>query len=182
MKRLALLLVLLTTAACQPGGQPNPVDNPQEMIVSVIPSPTATKPLTAAPTASELTPVYVPALCTLMGRDVRTQVPAGSPIILLWGWSAAAEEQVKDYIRAGIVVVTFDGVEVQGAQKGGIPYDENAKLHKALWMAEIGVVGPGLHATTYSLTFSEKIFDGFDYYGPGTKNEKQEDRCEIEVK
>jgi hypothetical protein len=117
-----------------------------------------------------------------MGMDARSEVPAGRPVIVMWGWSAATLAQVQDYIQFGIAAVTFDGRELKGEQQGGIPLDETAKVYRAVWMAAAGIPAKGLHAITYSLTFSRKIFDGTDYYGPGTKNEKQEDRCEIDVK
>jgi hypothetical protein len=163
MKRLRILILLLATGACSPAGW---ISTPGISSRTVTPS----------------GPVYVPALCTLMGREVRSEAPAGAPVILMWGWSAATQAQVEDYIRAAIVAVTFDGDEMEGEQSGGIPYDENAKLYKAVWTASVGVVDPGVHTITYRLTFREKIFDGLGYYGPGTKHEKQEDACELDVK
>jgi hypothetical protein len=162
MNRLALLVLLLATA-CQVSG----------------PAVTGRSTWTER---AVLEPVYVPAMCTLIGNATRSEVPTGHPLTVMWGWSAATEAQVKDYIRTRIEAVTFDGVELHGEQRGGIPYDQTAKLYRAVWMAEIGVVGSGIHRITYSLTFSEKIFDGKDYYGPGTDKEKQEDKCEIDVK
>jgi hypothetical protein len=162
MKHLRVTLLLLATAACSPVGR---------ISTSGI--------LPREATASG--PVYLPVLCTLMGRGVRSEAPAGAPVILMWGWSAATQAQVEDYIRAAIVAVTFDGDEIQGVQSGGIPYDEAAQLFKAVWLADIGAIPAGLHKITYSLAFREKIFDGSLFYGPGTDMEKQEDRCEIMV-
>jgi hypothetical protein len=166
MNRLAFLFVLLLTAACQPAASVNPSDYQRK---------------TAAVTAG-LPPVYVSALCTLMGLPVRSEVPVGHPLIIIWGWSAATEDQIEEYIQASIVMVTFDGIEIQGQQQGGIPYDKSAKNYKVVWASNLGVAKLGIHMITYSLTFKKEIFDGLAYYGPGTKNEKQEDACEIEVK
>jgi hypothetical protein len=157
------LLLLLLIAACQSAQPAAPASQPPAK-------------------ATEPAPVFVPALCTLMGLDARSEVPAGHPVILIWGWSAATEEQIQDYLRAGRVVVTFDGTERAGKQQGGAPYDQTAKVYRVVWMAEVGIPNPGLHTITYSQTFSAKVFDGSVYYGPGTKNEKQEDACEIVVK
>jgi hypothetical protein len=165
MKRLSLLLLLmLTSVACQESRQAL--------------TPGLSEP--AAGAAHE--PVYVPAMCMLIGNETRSVVPAGHPVIVMWGWSAATEGQVRDYIRTRIEVITFDGVELRGEQKGEIPYDDTAKLYRAVWMAEKGIIDSGIHTITYLLKFSEKIFDGKIYYGPGTDREKQEDTCEIEVK
>jgi len=162
MKRTALILGLFFTSACQ--STIRPADNPPPTISAAIPA-----------------PVFVSALCTLMGQPVRTEVPAGRPVILMWGWSAETLQQIRDYLAAADVVVTFDGVEREGRQQGGTPYDESADVYRIVFAAEVGIPDPGGHTITYSLTFRTKIFDGTAYYGPGSKNEKQEDRCEILV-
>ncbi len=171
MKRLAWLPLLLALAACQPAATAAPATLAPAAITAA-----------AKPTSMELAPVYVPALCTLMGREVRSEFSAGHPAVIVWGWSAATEGQIRDYIRVSKVVVTFDGTEISGKQQGDIPYEEKAKLYKAVWASNVGIPKPGIHTITYSLTFSEKLFDGFDSYGPGTDKEKQEDKCEIDVK
>jgi hypothetical protein len=131
--------------------------------------------------ATQPAPVFVPALCTQMGLAARSNIPAGHPVVLIWGWSTATEAQMQDYLRAGQVAVTFDGLAREGKQQGGVSFDEDAQIHRAVWMAEVGIPTQGVHVITYTLTFTEKIFDGIAYYGPGTKNEKLEDRCEIMV-
>lgn len=188
MKRFFPFLVLLAAAACQPAVTATPTALPATATSTVIPSPTRTQTATTAPTATatltatELPPVYVPAICTLVGRPVRSDFPAGHAAIVVWGWSAATQKQVEEYIRVSSVVVTFDGVEIKGTQQGGISHDESSKLYVAAWVSNLGIPKLGIHTITYLLTFSSKIFDGFDYYGPGTDKEKQEDKCEIDVK
>ncbi len=183
MKRLFCLPLLFALAACQPATPTTPA--PAATAV-VLPSLTPTQPPTARPTDkpadTELPPVYISALCTLMARPVRSDFPAGHPAIVVWGWSAKTEEQVREYIRVSTVVVTFDGIEIPGQQQGDVPFDEKANLYKAVWTSNIGIPKLGIHTVTYLLTFSEKLFDGFDYYGPGAGKEKQEDKCEIDVK
>jgi hypothetical protein len=132
--------------------------------------------------ATQPAPVFVPALCTQMGLAARSNIPAGHPVVLIWGWSTATEAQMQDYLRAGHVAVTFDGVAREGRQQGDVSFDEEAQIYRAVWMAEVGIPTSGIHTITYTQTFTEKIFDGIAYYGPGTKNEKLEDRCEIVVK
>jgi hypothetical protein len=182
MKRLAWLSLLLTVAACQPAATAAPTTPAPAATAVVLPSHTPTQSPMAKPTNTELPPVLVSALCTLMGRDVRSDFPAGHPAIVVWGWLAKTEEQVREYIRVSKVVVTFDGFEISGQQQGDTTYDEKGKVYVAAWTSNIGIPKPGIHTITYSLTFREKLFDGYDYYGPGTDKEKQEDKCEIDVK
>jgi hypothetical protein len=163
MKRIVVSLVFisLSLAACQSASSSAPAS---------ISSPT------------ENSPVYISALCTLMGQDARSEVPQGRPVLVMWGWSAASMEQMQDYIGAAVVQVAFDGKDLSGQLQQDIPYDPTSKVYRAVWMAGVGVPAPGLHVITYSLEFNREIFDGTDYYGPGTKNNKLSDRCEIDVK
>lgn len=156
------ILLAVLSAACQP----------------LLPEETSIPPAAATRPA----PVFVPALCTQMGLAARSNIPAGHPVVLIWGWSTATEAQMQDYLRAGHVAVTFDGSAREGKQQGGVSFDEDAQIFRAVWMAEVGIPSSGVHTITYTQTFTEKIFDGIAYYGPGTKNEKLEDRCEIVVK
>jgi hypothetical protein len=167
MKRsvVALLLFSLALAACQNAG--GKAGSPSRMEPS---------------TPTEVSPVYASALCTLMGLDSRSEVSKDRPVIVMWGWSAATMDQIRDYIDAAIVKVTFDGKELSGRLQKNIPFDDTSKIYRAVWMAGVGIPAPGLHVITYSLEFRHEIFDGTDYYGPGTKNDKLSDRCEIDVK
>jgi len=165
LKHILALLLLLILSACKTQG-----------------SPASPPPTTAPVTPSEVSPVYVSALCTLMGQPARMEIPKFRPVIVMWGWSAATSQQVQDYIGAAIAKVAFDGSDLPGRMQPDIPFDETAKVYRAVWMASVGIPAPGLHVITYSLEFGSKIFDGVDDYGPGTKNEKMTDRCEIDVK
>ncbi len=103
-------------------------------------------------------------------------------MIVMWGWSAAYDGAGAGLHRRGVVKVAFDGNVLAGQMQKDIPFDATAKVYRVVWMAGVGVPSPGLHVITYSLAFTREIFDGTDYYGPGTKNDKLSDRCEIDVK
>jgi hypothetical protein len=167
MKRItvSLLIFFLFLAACQNAGLKAGSSSP-----------------TAPSTPTEVSPVYVSALCTLMGMESRVEVSKDRPVIVMWGWSAATMDQIQDYLDAGMAKVTFDGKELSGQMQKNIPFDDTSKIYRAVWMAGVGIPAPGLHVITYSLEFQRAIFDGTDYYGPGTKNDKLSDRCEIDVK
>jgi hypothetical protein len=165
MKHATILFLMLLLTACRAPG-----------------SVAASSPLPAPATPTEVSPVYVSALCKLMGLDARTEVPKDRPMIVMWGWSAATMEQVQDYLDAALVKVTFDQKELAGQMQKEVPYDETSKIYRAVWMADVGIPATGVHVITYWLEFQRKIFDGTDYYGPGTANEKMSDRCEVDVK
>ena len=95
MKRIPLyfLFFSLVLAACQRSESP-------------------TRAPTSTPT--EVSPVYVSALCTLMGMETRSDVPRDRPVIIMWGWTAATMEQVQEYVDAAVALVDFDGKDLSG--------------------------------------------------------------------
>lgn len=161
----AVVLCALALAACQPAT----VSIPQ------------TTDSGAGGQSTDL-PVYVYALCTLMGNGPRSVVPRDRPVNILWGWTTSTKAQMEDYLAAGTVRITYDGGELTGRMVQEAGYDAKEKNYKSLWMAEAGIPAPGVHILTYSVEFSRKITDGIAFYGPGTKNESLSDRCEVEVK
>jgi hypothetical protein len=179
MNRRPFLLLLLLTAACQSAATPDPTVTPKPPTAACTATATQTPPPTL--TATEPAPAYLPAFCTLIGRDVRTTISTDRPVILWWGWGALTEGQVEDFLDASTTVVTFDGVDVKGEMQDGISYDEESNQYKVMWMEQMGTLEPGIHPITYSVVFRRMIFDGWEYYGPGSSKETQEDYCEVLV-
>lgn len=179
MNRRPFFLLLLLTTACQPTATPNPTVTPKPPSATSTAAATQTPPPTL--TMTEPAPAYIPAFCTLIGRDTRISVSAGRPVFLWWGWGALTEEQVEDFLDASVTVVTFDGVEVKGEMQDGISYDEASNQFKVMWVKLLGALEPGIYPITYSVVFSRMIFDGWEYYGPGSSRETQEDYCEVLV-
>jgi hypothetical protein len=127
-------------------------------------------------------PVFAYAQCTLMGGKDRTKIPRNRPLVVLWGWTAASEQQMRDYIRMGTATVVLDGKELSGTMKGDIRYDESARVYRALWSADAGVPAAGTHILTYQVEFAGAVSDGTGSFGPGTDRETLTDRCFVEVR
>lgn len=127
-------------------------------------------------------PFYVYAQCTLMGGSGRTEIPRGRPLVVLWGWTAAGEDQMQDFIRLAAVTVTLDGKGISGMMKGDIRYDKEGGVYRAVWAAEAGVPEIGSHVLTYRVTFAAPVTDGVETFGPGSERETLADRCSIEVR
>lgn len=176
-----MIVFILLLAGCQTATataeiSPGPTAAPPMLTTISQPTPT----LTIQPTpAIEL--VYVPLPCTLLGNPATTEVPAGAPIRVIWGWSAASEELVQAHIDASETVVMLDGQRIEGAMQE-IKYDDQRKFFVVHWIAEVGVLPVGSHPLTYKVTWKRQISDGWDTYGPGSKNEVSTDNCEVVVK
>jgi hypothetical protein len=136
---------------------------------------------TPLPTDLPVKEVYVKAFCTIIGLEKTTHVPAGSPVTLVWGWSAKTESQIDDFLESNITTITFDGKVIEGSRYGGIRKVETRDIFEVLWVAPLGILSPGEHIITYDGKFDEKIEDGTSSYGPGTENEFVHDECLILV-
>jgi hypothetical protein len=80
MNRRPFFLLPLLTAACRSAATPDPTVTPKPPTAACTATATQTPPPTL--TATEPAPAYLPAFCTLIGRDVRTTISTGRPVIL----------------------------------------------------------------------------------------------------
>ncbi len=123
--------------------------------------------------------IYVSPFCTLLDeRDTQTET-YGNAFILNWGWKAMTRDQVLDYLENAITKVTFNGVEVADAERGEIYREED--IYHVFWYKNLGVLGRGKYTMTFFEKYRSKIFDGWEYFGPGTDNESVENTCYLIV-
>ena len=180
----ALVLFAFLMSGCAPAPTPHPPTiTPSPIPPTDTPEPIATlaPPSTATPTATALKPVNITAFCTLIGKDSKSYVPPGTPIIITWGWEAKTEEQVDDFIQNNTTTITLDGKIIEGVQVKGIQHNEKSGNLEVVWFAEVGILDAGEHVVTYDVNWSKMIEDGMNTYGPGGKYETLHDECEIIV-
>jgi hypothetical protein len=172
-----LLVIALLLAACQ-SATPMPTQQPSEA-----PSPIATFSPTPilSPTSTAVKPINITAFCTLIGKDSKTYVPRGTPIIITWGWDAKTETQINDYLQNNITTITLDGKVIEGIMSDGIKKNEKSGLPEVVWFSEVGMLNPGQHTITYDVNWKKMIDDGTSTYGPGSKNVTEHDECQIIV-
>lgn len=123
--------------------------------------------------------VYVAPFCALLGEGDTQTENYGNIFILSWGWIAQTREQVLDYLENAVTKVTFNGVEITDAERGDI-YAEDEAYH-VFWNKSLGVLDRGKYTMTFFEEYRNKIFDGWEYFGPGTDNESVEDTCHLIV-
>jgi hypothetical protein len=123
--------------------------------------------------------IYVAPFCTMLGEPDTQTEPYGNPFVLNWGWKALTREQVLDYLENAITKVTFNGAEITGAEQGDV-YAED-EIYYVYWYKQLGVLERGKYPMTFFEKYRNKIFDGWEYFGPGTDNESTEDTCYLIV-
>ncbi len=96
-------------------------------------------------------------------------------------WAAKTQQQVKDFLYHVQYAVTDNGVAIPSQ-----PYLGNITAGDELgFRAPCGVaiapLAPGTHIIRTRISFTKQIFDGQDYYGPGSPKETLDGTCTIVV-
>jgi hypothetical protein len=198
MKKMFVLVtyaVCLILAACQstnplPAQQPgktlpaitSPVStSSSQPTITQLPTSTPLPAATPLPAPADIKPVYITAFCTLIGKDAKTYLPQGTPIIITWGWEAKTVKQIDDFLLNNITTITLDGKVIEGIYSEGIKKNEKSGQPEVVWYAKVGVLNAGQHIITYDVKFLKIIDDGTSTYGPGSKNETEHDECQVIV-
>jgi hypothetical protein len=174
MKRILLVLsmaLLSCSLADQVAREFSPDSSITESVDRTSPSPTID--ISGAGT------VYIAPFCTLLGEGDTQTENYGNIFILSWGWIAQTREQVLDYLENAVTKVTLNGEEITDAERGDI-YAEDEAYH-VFWNKYLGILEHGKYTLTFFERYRSKIFDGWEYFGPGTDNESVEDTCHLVV-
>lgn len=123
--------------------------------------------------------VYVAPFCTLLGEDDTHTEAYGDAFELSWGWKALTRRQVLDYLESAVTKVTFDGGQITDAKRTEV-YGADGEYH-VFWEKDLGVLARGKYVMTFFEKYTFKIFDGWEYFGPGTDAESVEDTCYLIV-
>jgi hypothetical protein len=173
MKRIILILCIASFACSlvdQAVNQLSPTSD-AELADRTTPSPTVE--------VSGADTVYVAPICTILGEEGTRTEDFGNVFKLGWGWEAQTEQQVRDYLENAITKVTFHGETVADAEQTDVFESEGA--YHVYWEKNLGVLDRGKYTMTFFVEFRNAIFDGSDYFGPGTDNESIEDTCHLIV-
>jgi hypothetical protein len=174
---LVIWPVLILLVACQSATPTLPASETPPATATA--APTLQPSETPIPTA--IKPVYVTAFCTSIGKDPETVVSRGTPIIIIWGWSAKTEAQINDFLQNNLTTITLDGKAIEGVMSDGIKKNETSGQPEVVWYSEVGVLDPGQHTVTYDVSWKKMIDDGTTTYGPGSPHETEHDECQIIV-
>jgi hypothetical protein len=123
--------------------------------------------------------------CSIYGKSP-VEVSRSDEVVIFDGWMAKEYVLVNDHIENIILDIRFDGENIALDSISEIvpDYDSNGNIegYDVYFEKNIGKLPPGAHLVEAIVSWKQKIFDGWDYYGPGTNNETIEGHCVIIVK
>ena len=155
---------------------PQPTSTPSNTFTL---APSLTPSITPSP-APQLPPIMAEAYCDMFDESP-VYVKRHQPVIIWWRWDAKTVAQVQDHIATARYRILLDGEEIVAERQTGIEYLSDKGWYRVSWFAEARVLSPGTHRTERFLSWDRKIFDGWDYYGPGSSIETEWDFCDIIV-
>jgi hypothetical protein len=122
--------------------------------------------------------------CSLYGKSP-IEISQNDVVIIFDGWMAKEKELVIDHILNVDIEVTLDGERINFDYISEIvpDYDNNNNIegYDVYFEKYIGALPSGTHKVEAEIKWDQKIFDGWDYYGPGTSKEIIVGYCEIIV-
>lgn len=101
-------------------------------------------------------------------------------LTVFWSWFARTQKQVQDHIAHAQYSVKLNGQFFPNVEQSAIT--QRGRNFWVFYTAHLGRFWqPGQYGIEYGLTWDQKISDGYDDWGPGTKNEKVYSTCTFQV-
>lgn len=117
-----------------------------------------------------------------LGMPPPSDLAAGSSIDIYWSWYALTRDQIAQHVAAAVYDVRLDGERLTNWRLGIQPILQRGDRYYQYWYVPVGPLTAGEHVITYNLSWTQRIFDGFAEFGPGTANVTQSGSCTFTVR
>ena len=152
--------------------------NTNTIIPTKPPSPTTTTTFTPTP---QIKPIVIEPYCSKFSEAI-VYIQEHQPVILWWRWDAATPKHIQDHLGATYYEIRLDGEEIFADRVSEIEYLISDGYYRISWYADVGTLSPGSHVAERFLSWDKKISDGWDTFGPGSKNVTLRDDCKLFVR
>jgi DNA-binding beta-propeller fold protein YncE len=100
-----------------------------------------------------------------------------------WSWFAIAPDLIDSHIASAMYEIRLDGRPVNEWVFLTVPQDESEDFDNwtVYYYLPLGRVEPGAHTIDYRVSWRWIINDGYDAYGPGTRNLEESGSCRFAV-
>lgn len=143
-------------------------------------------PPPASGSATVQTAARVFALCddlTLGGGGPPTTLAAGSTIVVWWGWLASTAAHIEEHLSAATYEVRVNGELLANVSRYRSSILRPTNDYAVYWYVPYDrALQSGTVQITYRVTWSRRITDGYQDFGPGTNNLVEEGSCTFTVR
>ncbi len=106
---------------------------------------------------------------------------AGSTIDIYWVWYATSDPYIQDHLSAATYEIAINDVPIRNVDLYRLPTQNTGTDRVVYWYAPAGPLAAGEYEITYRVTWSQRIFDGYNFYGPGSSFAVEEGSCTFTV-
>ncbi|MCO6443910.1 MAG: SH3 domain-containing protein [Anaerolineae bacterium] len=182
----ALAAVLGTS---EPSATPSgPTPEPGAPTETHAPIPTNSGPIAAPTTSGEpevQTGVDLYVNCDNPPRGLLrapSNLAAGSTAEIYWYWYARTEEQIQQHMNTAQYTISINGQEIRKPLEYAKPVRRQGTDYVVDFFYPTGELDAGTYAIDFHVTWSEQIYDGYNYFGPGTRNLEETGTCTFVVR
>lgn len=115
------------------------------------------------------------------GIPAPTDLAAGSTIDVFWAWYMADPSFIDQHTEAVSYEVRVNGELLSDWEQYGQRVVQVGSNYAKYWYVPYGPLEAGTYTITYRATWDEMITDGFDNFGPGSRNPVEEGSCTFSV-
>jgi hypothetical protein len=160
---------------------PEAVGNVDEDDPQTVDTPEGPAPVSAGVTVQEGADVLAYCDDPSIDTPAPETLAAGSTVDIYWVWYASTEQYVRDHINAAIYEIAIDGVPLPNINQYRQAIEDTPGDYVVYWYAPVGPLAAGEYEITYRVTWTEQIFDGYNFYGPGTTRFVEEGTCTLTI-
>jgi hypothetical protein len=111
-----------------------------------------------------------------------TNLAAGSTAEVWWYWYARTEDQIQAHLNTAQYTITINDQPVRRP----LDYAQNVRQSGGDLVVDFfyptGELAAGTYKIEYRVTWSEQIFDGYNFFGPGTNTLEESGSCTFVVR
>jgi hypothetical protein len=111
-----------------------------------------------------------------------SNMAAGSTAEVWWYWYARTEEQIADHLAAAQYEVSINGQAVRRPMDYAKPIRESGPDVVVDFFYPTGELAAGTYTIEYRVTWSRQIYDGYNFFGPGTNTLDETGTCTFVVR
>ena len=159
----------------QPTSDPNISPTPTTTVATPVPN-------TGNTLVQDGIDVFASCNDTSFGLPAPTNIGAGSTVDVYWAWFMRSPDYIDEHLNAVTYEVRVNGVLLSNWRQYGLGTRQQGDSFVKYWFVPFGPLEAGEYTITYRATWSEQIFDGWGYFGPGTGNPIDEGSCTFVVR
>ncbi len=115
------------------------------------------------------------------GTPPPDDLKAGSTIDIYWIWYASTEQYIRDHLNSAVYEVSVNGDPLTNLPQYRQPIQNFGGDFAESWFVPYGPLEAGEYTITYRVSWSQQIFDGYQFFGPGSNTPSEEGTCTFTV-